>query len=58
MSLLTFPLGLDEVSVVQSIGEYIMKKVPERWINEEGDKDIDVKDEGEKSIHNILLRWR
>jgi hypothetical protein len=32
MGLLTFPVGLQEVSVVQSIGEYISNKVPERWV--------------------------
>ena len=36
MGLLTFPVGLQEVSVAQSIGEYILNKVPERWLHKEG----------------------
>ncbi len=53
MSLLTFPLGLDGVSVVQSIGEYIIKKVPERWVRQE-----DHYEESEKDVNSIIIRWR
>jgi len=53
MSLLTFPLGEDEVSVVQSIGEYIRKKVPERWVDQE-----DHSKESEKDVNSVIIRWR
>ena len=53
MSLLTFPLGEDEVSVVQSIGEYIIKKVPERWVRQE-----DYSKESEKDVNSVIIRWR
>ncbi len=53
MSLLTFPLGEDEVSVVQSIGEYIIKKVPERWVHREGHYE-----ESEKDVNSVIIRWR
>ena len=58
MSLLTYPLGLDEVSVIKSIGEYILKKVPERWFNEEDDSGSKERMDEEKSVHHILFRWR
>ena len=53
MSLLTFPLGEDEVSVVQSIGEYIIKKVPERWVDKE-----DCSKESDKDVNSVIIRWR
>ena len=53
MSLLTFPFGLDEVSVVQSIGEYIIKKVPEKWVRQE-----DHYKESEKDVNSVIIRWR
>jgi hypothetical protein len=58
MSLLTFPIGVEEVSVVKSIGEYIIKKVPERWLNGEDDKGSKEREEEEKSVDHILFRWR
>ena len=33
MSLLTFPLGYDQISVIRKIGEYIEKRVPENWLS-------------------------
>jgi hypothetical protein len=53
MSLLTFPFGLDEVSVVQSIGEYIIKKVPEKWVRQEDHYKERVKD-----VNSVIIRWR
>jgi hypothetical protein len=58
MSLLTFPIGVEEVSVVKSIGEYIIKKVPERWLNREDEKGSKEREEEEKSVDQILFRWR
>ena len=58
MSLLSFPIGVEEVSVVKSIGEYIIKKVPERWLNVEDEIGSKEREEEEKSKDYILFRWR
>ena len=56
MSLLTFPLGLDGVSVVQSIGKYIIKKVPEKWLHQE-DRSKESEDFA-KDVNSVIIRWR
>ena len=56
MSLLTFPLGLDEVSVVQSIGEYIIKKVPEKWVRQEDH--YKESEDCAKDVNSVIIRWR
>ena len=58
MSLLTLPIGLDEVSIIQSIGDYVSTKVPERWLAQEhASQSKDIEDEA-KDFNSILFRWR
>ena len=58
MGLLTFPVGLQEVSMVQSIGEYIIKKVPERWVYKDDKSDNKESENGEREDNSVLFRWR
>ena len=58
MGLLTFPVGLQEVSVVQSIGEYIINKVPERWLHEHDKSESKESENGVREDNSVLLRWR
>ena len=58
MGLLTFPVGLQEVSVVQSIGEYILNKVPERWVYKDDKSESKESENGEREDNSVLFRWR
>ena len=58
MGLLTFPVGLQEVSAVQSIGEYIINKFPERWLHKDDKSDNKESENGEREDNSVLFRWR
>ena len=58
MSLLTFPVGSQEVSVVQGIGEYIINKVPERWLHKDDKSNNKESENGEREDNSVLFRWR
>jgi hypothetical protein len=58
MSLLTLPIGLDEVSVIQSIGDYVSTKLPERWLAQEHASQSKDREDGAKDFNSILFRWR
>ena len=58
MGLLTYPVGLQEVSVVQSIGEYILNKVPERWVYKDDKSESKESETGVREDDSVLFRWR
>jgi hypothetical protein len=58
MGLLTYPVGLQEVSMVQSIGEYIIKKVPERWLYKHDKSESKESENGQREDNSVLFRWR
>jgi hypothetical protein len=49
---------LQEVSAVQSIGEYILNKVPERWLHKEEKSESKESDNGVREDNSVLFRWR